>query len=80
MYTITLKSVPDDLYSRLKEAARRNRRSLNQEALFRIEQAGEPVRRDSEEILRRIRELRQAIRMPEITDEFINEAKRMARE
>jgi plasmid stability protein len=33
MATLTLRNVPDDLYAALKESAKRNRRSLNQEAI-----------------------------------------------
>lgn len=39
MATITLKNVPDDLHQRLKASAARNRRSMNSEALVRLEQA-----------------------------------------
>jgi plasmid stability protein len=38
MATLTLKNVPDSLYARLKLAAARNRRSLNQEAIAQLEQ------------------------------------------
>jgi hypothetical protein len=38
MSTITLKDVPDELRTILKERAARNRRSLNQELLFCLEQ------------------------------------------
>ena len=37
MATLTLKKVPEELVERLKEEARRNRRSLNQETLARLE-------------------------------------------
>lgn len=33
MATLTIRNVPDDLHARLKEQARRNRRSLNQEVI-----------------------------------------------
>ncbi len=38
MSTITLKDVPEELRTALKERAARNRRSLNQELLFCLEQ------------------------------------------
>lgn len=38
MATLTIKNVPDALYERLKERARRQRRSINQEAIVCIEQ------------------------------------------
>jgi plasmid stability protein len=37
MATLNLKNVPDELVSRLKREAARNRRSLNQEAIARLE-------------------------------------------
>ena len=57
MATITLKNVPEDLYEQLKEAAARNRRSLNQEAIFRLaESKAEPHRsRDVPQLIEKIR-------------------------
>ena len=37
MLTLTLKNIPRDLHSMLKESAERNRRSLNSEILMRLE-------------------------------------------
>ncbi len=39
MPVLTIRDVPDDLYALLKRLASRNRRSLQQEALVRLEQA-----------------------------------------
>ncbi len=39
MPTLTLKNIPDDLHSLLKESAAKNRRSLNSEILVRLESA-----------------------------------------
>lgn len=63
MATLTIRNVPDDVHARLKEQARRNRRSLNQEVIAelsdvgsteneeaRIEKARERVRGASEKI------------------------------
>jgi len=41
---VTLKNVPVELVTRLKEEARQNRRSLNQEALARLEASLAPRR------------------------------------
>jgi plasmid stability protein len=48
MATVTLKNVPEDLVRMLKEEAKENRRSLNQEALARLESslAGLPTLTD----------------------------------
>lgn len=47
--TITLKNVPPELHRTLKESARRNKRSLNKEAIHVLESslAGTHVRRTS---------------------------------
>ncbi len=37
MLTLTLKNIPRELHTRLKESAERNRRSLNSEILTRLE-------------------------------------------
>lgn len=37
MATLTLKNVPEELVEQLKGEAKQNRRSLNQEAIFRLE-------------------------------------------
>ena len=37
MPTLTLRNIPDPVYQALKELARRNRRSLNSEAVTRLE-------------------------------------------
>jgi len=63
MATLTIRNVPDELHAALKERARRNRRSLNQEVIAElsakasdedeaamIAQSRERMRRASEEI------------------------------
>lgn len=53
MATLTLKNVPDGLYQRLRGAAAKNRRSLNQEAILRLDEAlAEP---HPEDVVRSIR-------------------------
>ena len=39
MSALHVKGIPVKLYSRIKKSARENRRSLNNEAIFRLEQA-----------------------------------------
>lgn len=39
MATLTIRNLPDDLHARLKEQAKRNRRSLNQEVIAELEAA-----------------------------------------
>jgi len=53
---VTLKAVPEKLHAQLKEAARRNGRSINTEAIAALEREYLPVRLDPSEHLQRIRE------------------------
>lgn len=50
MATLTIRNVPDELYERLKQAAERNRRSLNNEAIILLEEKLFPPQRTPEEI------------------------------
>ncbi|MHB8520360.1 MAG: FitA-like ribbon-helix-helix domain-containing protein [Limisphaerales bacterium] len=54
---VTLKSVPKRLHARLKEAARRNGRSLNTEAIAALEREYLPVRLDPQAFLSDLRQL-----------------------
>jgi antitoxin FitA len=80
MATMTLKNVPDRLLERLKQEAAQNRRSLNQEALARLELSLAvrwPTVEEKRELVRRIQ-----ARMPDIEpidDEFLDYAKNHGR-
>lgn len=54
---VTLKSVPKRLHTRLKEAAQRNGRSLNTEAIAALEREYLPVRLDPQTFLSDLRQL-----------------------
>ena len=41
MATLTIRNLPEDLHAMLKERARKNRRSLNQEVISELSAAGE---------------------------------------
>jgi plasmid stability protein len=79
MPSITIKNIPEDLYERLKEAARAHRRSINSEVIVCIEKAVGTRRRDVEDILARAKTLRELTAEYSITDEEINQAKRQGR-
>lgn len=53
---VTLKAVPKKLHAQLKEAARRNGRSINTEAIAALEREYLPVRLDPRKHLERLRE------------------------
>jgi len=56
--TLTLKSIPDEIYERLKASAAKHRRSLNSEAIVCLESVLLPGRLDPSERLARARALR----------------------
>lgn len=58
---ITLKNIPDDVYSRLKAAAESHRRSINSEAIVCLEAVLLPVRIQPSERLARARALRASL-------------------
>ncbi len=55
---ITLKNIPDPLYQRLVDVARRHHRSLTKEIIFALERHVEQPTQDRTELLERIRAVR----------------------
>jgi hypothetical protein len=76
MATVTLKNVPEELVRMLKGEARQNRRSLNQEALARLESSLVAPRRSGGETVKRLRSLHRRLggRLP-LTDDLLRRAK-----
>ena len=59
MANITLKNIPDDLYAKIKDSAKRNRRSINNEMIIWMERAaGIATKADVEGRIARARTLR----------------------
>jgi plasmid stability protein len=79
MATITVKNIPDDLYERLKQAARAHRRSINSEVIVCIERAVGLRQRDVEAELARARELRELTRGYVLSDDELKQAKEEGR-
>lgn len=80
MATLTLKNVPENLVEQLKGEAKQNRRSLNQEALSRLERSVMLRRRSAEEIIAGLRRLHRRLgSRPILTDAFMDRAKREGR-
>lgn len=76
MATLTLKNVPDELVARLKQEAKENRRSLNQETLVRLERSLASHARDVDQTLATLRELhRKMEHLPPLDDRFLKRAK-----
>jgi len=51
MPTITVKNIPDELYERLKQLAKANRRSINSEIIVCIERSVRSQSLDADEML-----------------------------
>ncbi|MEO8056611.1 MAG: Arc family DNA-binding protein [Acidobacteriota bacterium] len=80
MATLTLKNVPENLVEQLKGEARQNRRSLNQEAVSRLELSVVLRKRSAAETVAALRRLHKKLgRGPILTDAFIDRAKREGR-
>jgi hypothetical protein len=80
MATMTLKGVPATLVVRLKREARGNRRSLNQEALARLEASldSSPAR-SAAEAVSELRRLHRGMRGLRLTDAVLAGARRTGR-
>jgi plasmid stability protein len=79
MATLTLKSIPDDLYALLKQRAAEHRRSINSEVLVCLEQALRSRRADPEAMLGRVDAVRERLRMPNWTEAALKDAKSSGR-
>lgn len=79
MATLTLKQVPDELYQRLKDRATAHRRSLNNEAIFCLEQVLQPQPLDVDDWLTKARTLRRRAAKVYLTDEALLQAKEDSR-
>src|SRR5688572_1415117 len=77
MATVTLKKVPEELVRMLKDEARLNRRSLNQEALARLESTLAPApRRNGAQAVTALRRLHKRLAgVPPLTDALLRRAK-----
>lgn len=80
MTTITVKNIPDELYALIKQRAKANRRSINNEIIVCLETAVRRERVNTEEFLKEVRVLRENLKMPYLlTDEEITAAKNEGR-
>ena len=78
MATLTIKNVPDEVYEKLKAAAKANRRSINNEIIVIIEQAVWSQKMDVEEQLAQTRLLREQLPLY-VTDKELDQAKNEGR-
>ncbi|MGD2049464.1 MAG: Arc family DNA-binding protein [Chloroflexota bacterium] len=80
MYSITVKNIPADIYERLKQSAKANRRSINSEIIVIIEEAVRSKKAAPEEFLVRARQLREKTADYSITDDEFTTAKQAGRQ
>ena len=79
MPTLTVKNIPEDLYTQLKHYAAINRRSLNSEILVCIEKVIRSSRIPPEISLTRARQLRAKTAKNPISEKDFNQAKMVGR-
>jgi hypothetical protein len=79
MTAYTVKNIPSDIYEKLKRSAVVNRRSINSEIIFCIENTVQSQAVDSGLVLRRARKLRTLTRKWPITDDELKMAKEIGR-
>ncbi len=79
MAAITVKKIPDVLYEKLKDSAVKNHRSINSEVIACIERALGSNLIDPDEYLTSVRQLREGVKAPLLTDEVLDKAKNEGR-
>lgn len=79
MVNLTLKGIPETLYERLKEQAKANRRSINQEAIARLSEALLVRRSSPEETIGRLESLHARLKLKPLSSKEIRKAIREGR-
>jgi plasmid stability protein len=79
MATLTIKNLPDEIYAKLKEKAKINRRSINSEAIVQLEHSLSEQQKSGEDAIERARKLRSKYPNIWLTDEDLLSAKNEGR-
>jgi plasmid stability protein len=79
MANITVKNIPDELYTHLKQSARQNQRSINSEVIVCLKRALGSQKISPDTVLRRARQLRQMTQQHPVTDAQFTRAKAAGR-
>ena len=79
MASVTIKNIPEPLYGQLKEAAARNRRSLNAEVILRLERSLGSAPVEAAPFLARARAVRERKALPYLTDEGLRQGREEGR-
>ena len=79
MRNITVKNIPDDVYDQLKQSARINRRSINQEIIVCIESSVQGNVVEPQQLLETARRLRKKTAAHPINNQDLNRIKGLKR-
>ncbi|MBD3385255.1 DNA-binding protein [candidate division KSB1 bacterium] len=79
MATITVKNIPNELYLKLKATASFNRRSINNEVIYCIENMIKSRKVNPDDFISQIENFYQNIDVPYLTDEKLKEYKEFGR-
>lgn len=79
MPNLTIKSIPDELYQRLKQSASEYRRSINREVIVCLERSLLSRRIKPGTFLARVDALREKIALPPLTETILRSAKSTGR-
>ncbi|KAA3613702.1 MAG: Arc family DNA-binding protein [Calditrichaeota bacterium] len=79
MAVVTVKNIPDILYSKLKENALKNHRSINSEIIVCLENTLNSQTINPDEFLAQVRKLRSTIQAPLLTDKILRDARQQGR-
>lgn len=75
MPNLTIKSIPDEIYQRLKQSASEHRRSMNREVIVCLERSLLSKRIEPSAFLARVDALREKIALPPLTEKILRAAK-----
>lgn len=79
MPSITIKSIPNELYERIKQSATEHRRSINSEVIVRLERSLLSKRIEPGTFLARVDALREKIALPPLTENILRASKSAGR-
>jgi hypothetical protein len=79
MPAITLKNIPEELYTKIKKSAEINFRSINSEILFRLNSSISQKKPEVDYLLSQIHAINQNLQIPDLNDKLINSAKNEGR-
>lgn len=79
MPNLTIKGVPEQVYKQLKQQAKRNRRSLNSEVIYCLENTVSLAKEDPASWLVSADKLRNKLGLTPVTEESLREARKVGR-